>query len=63
MGKSWKCHYKWPFSIAMLNYQRVSAINQQDPQVAVALGIKAGGSSSVALGSTGQMPREAAKKR
>jgi hypothetical protein len=47
----------------MLNYQRVSAINQQDPQVAVALGIKAGGSSSVALGSTGQMPREAAKKR
>jgi hypothetical protein len=23
MGKSWKIHYKWPFSIAMLNYQRV----------------------------------------
>ena len=23
MGKSWKIHYKWPFSIAMLVHQRV----------------------------------------
>jgi hypothetical protein len=23
MGKSMKIHYKWPFSIAMLNYPRV----------------------------------------
>ena len=23
----WKIHYKWPFSIAMLNYQRVNEVN------------------------------------
>jgi hypothetical protein len=26
MGKSWKIHYKSPFSIAVLNYQRVGAM-------------------------------------
>ena len=25
MGKSWKIHYKWSFSIATLNYQRVTS--------------------------------------
>ena len=28
MGKSWKIHYKSPFSIAMLNYQRVGKTTQ-----------------------------------
>jgi hypothetical protein len=26
----WENHYKWPFSIAMLNYQRVSPENSQN---------------------------------